>query len=667
MTIDQTRYGVCGADSWGPWEKNDFTDCFREIVINAGIPLLYSIGSLCIIIFVYIRQKRQKGLNYERLLNDQLSSNYGSIEQTVLTSDDEDNTDAILVRNKIFDYARLLIALILWGLFSALAFVRLRNNDEKKHGDYWVVAPTTEAAVWMYATVLALINITSQQRGILHVRGHMDILNLLVFTSSLLNLRSLYLKFQTEVTTEYAFTLWILAISFVLIILTILEPQDVDDSYSKPNAEGRFLSPETKTSLYSQFMFSWINPLINKGFRQTIIDKDVYEVPFSYRTKNCIKAFHKCLYQDSFLKSLICTLRKELIIQFFYSMGWSIITAFAPPYFLEKILIYVQNYPNNESSQVTAYLYAVGLFLGTVIASLLYQQALYIGRQVGMKTRSIIIGEVYLKALSRKDTSGSTNDEESKNKTGKITNLMAVDASKVAEISAYIFYMYCFPLQIIISISYLYSLLGVSALAGVLTMIIVYPVPTLINQRFETIHKRLMDATDKRMGVINELLQAIRIIKFFAWEGQFRAKVVKARDNELKEIKGRLVQQIYMENIWMALPLAIMVSVFLTYTRILGNDLSAAIAFTSLALFNNLRHAIDDIPAMVVSLIQARVSVNRIEKFLKEPEVSRLSVRPESIDDPVIGFRDASFQWPVGNEPSDDNSNVDVFLCQGTL
>jgi hypothetical protein len=32
------------------------------------------------------------------------------------------------------------------------------------------------------------------------------------------------------------------------------------------------------------------------------------------------------------------------------------------------------------------------------------------------------------------------NDEEAKNKTGKITNLMSVDAQKISELIAYIFY-----------------------------------------------------------------------------------------------------------------------------------------------------------------------------------------------------------------------------------
>ena len=50
------------------------------------------------------------------------------------------------------------------------------------------------------------------------------------------------------------------------------------------------------------------------------------------------------------------------------------------------------------------------------------------------------MGEIYLKSLSRKDATGVADNEEAKNKTGKITNLMSVDAQKISELIAYIFY-----------------------------------------------------------------------------------------------------------------------------------------------------------------------------------------------------------------------------------
>ncbi|KAF0506686.1 P-loop containing nucleoside triphosphate hydrolase protein [Gigaspora margarita] len=679
MVNNSILENICGTDPWGPWEDYDLTNCFREVVIDAGILLLYSTASLCTLISAYLQLRRHKGPDYERLLNSQCNSNYGTIEQSGLIEDNEtdldvsddnsDYSDETLVsnqeipKNMIFDGTRLAISIIICLIFSLLAIIRWQDHNGNQHGNYWIVTPILEAIVWGYAITLASFNIVSQQRSILHIRGHLNVLYSIAFVSSIINIHSLYLKLGIDFNLEYYINLLILSFSLILVCILIFEPQDDVELLSKPNADGRYSSPEVKCSLYDKLLFSWVNPLISKGFRSTLDDKDVFELPGFAKAKNILKAFHS-FQKSSIIKSLIFTFRKELLIQLIYSIIWSLMYSFVPPYYLQKLLSYVQDYPTPEDSYVTAYSYAFGLFWGTVIPSLCFQQALYIGRHLSVKSQAIIIGEVYLKALSRKDTSGIVDNEESKNKTGKITNLMAVDAQKISEFSAYIFYLYSYPIQIIISIWLLYSLLGLSALAGVLAIIITYPLQAYTNQMFQTIHKSLMAATDKRMGVINELLQAIRVIKFFAWEDQFRAKIMSARDNEIKEIKRRLMQWVYMICLWTSLPLIIMVAVFITYTKLFGNELTAAVAFTALALFNNLRHALDEMPSMLVYIIQAQVSNSRIEKFLKDPEIDR-KCSIQNFNDPYIGFKSATFQWPDG-EDSIDNSSVSVDLTMQT-
>ena len=64
------------------------------------------------------------------------------------------------------------------------------------------------------------------------------------------------------------------------------------------------------------------------------------------------------------------------------------------------------------------------------------------------------------------------------------------------------------------------------------------------------------------------------------------------------------MQWVYMENVWTFFPLFIMFSVFMTYTKLLGNELTATIAFTALTLFNLLRHALDEGPATIIAIIQ---------------------------------------------------------------
>lgn len=96
--------------------------------------------------------------------------------------------------------------------------------------------------------------------------------------------------------------------------------------------------------------------------------------------------------------------------------------------------------------------------------------------------RSIVIGEVFTKALRRKDLAGSsapeekvedekkeaTEEELEKASSGKIINLISVDTFRLSEICAYLHFVW--PelfLTIIITIALLFRVLGLSAVAGV--------------------------------------------------------------------------------------------------------------------------------------------------------------------------------------------------------
>ncbi|CAG8601812.1 1891_t:CDS:2, partial [Diversispora eburnea] len=140
----------------------------------------------------------------------------------------------------IYDYGRLFFSLAILGIFNYLSMIRWKNYDDEKHGYYWVITPVIETAIWMYATILSIINLASQQRGVFHIRGHLDLLYLLTVLSSLINIHSLYSKYGMDIKSdgEYYLFIWILIFSSVLLIITIFEPEDDPNGiYSKPNSK----------------------------------------------------------------------------------------------------------------------------------------------------------------------------------------------------------------------------------------------------------------------------------------------------------------------------------------------------------------------------------------------------------------------------------------------
>jgi hypothetical protein len=83
------------------------------------------------------------------------------------------------------------------------------------------------------------------------------------------------------------------------------------------------------------------------------------------------------------------------------------------------------------------------------------------------------------------------------------------------------------------------SLLGLSAFAGLIIIVIGWPLNSFITRCSIQIHKGVSASCDKRMAVLNELISAVKFIKFFAWEERWIQKTMEARGVEMEwMVKG---------------------------------------------------------------------------------------------------------------------------------
>jgi ABC-type multidrug transport system fused ATPase/permease subunit len=204
------------------------------------------------------------------------------------------------------------------------------------------------------------------------------------------------------------------------------------------------------------------------------------------------------------------------------------------------------------------------------------------------------------------------------------------------------------PVQILIAVVLLYQILGWSSIAGIGVMFLLMPINYCISSRFRVIQEQIMATTDKRIHTTNEVLQNIRIIKFFAWEERFGHVVGETRTAELKQLRKRYILWAIAATSWYASPMMITFLSFLCYTVIEQKDLNAPVAFTALSLFNVLRVPLDQLADMITNVLQTKVSVDRVEEFLREEETEKYHQLKHEDDDPeapMIGFSNASFTW----------------------
>ena len=445
---------------------------------------------------------------------------------------------------------------------------------------------------------------------------------------------------------------------------------------------------EPLASLISLASFSWVDAIVWTGFRKTFELSDVWNLVAKDKASRVLADFRQVKKTHGLVLRLLLFFKKQLLLQWFWA-AFSNVFTFLPTVLLQAILQYVEN-PHGTSVSA-AWLWVILLFISGAIQALGDGQALWLGRKICIQLRAIIIGEIYSKALRRKaaadtkdgeresttkppphgkagtdhsqDTPGKADgdhaEQEGQASNGTVINLMSIDSWKVAEISSYMHFLWASaPVQMVIAITLLYRILGYSSLAGIALMLLVIPLNLWIARAFQRAQKAIMTATDKRIHSTNEVLENIRIIKYFAWEERFQSIVGEKRAVELRALRKRYILWAMGATVWSAVPIVITLVTFFLYTVVEKRPLIPSIAFPALSLFSLLRVPLDQLADMIAHVQESKVSIDRVDDFLREEETEKYiqlrDSKRQNPGPPKIALRSATLTWSSKRGPGTD-------------
>ncbi|KAF5309503.1 hypothetical protein D9619_012343 [Psilocybe cf. subviscida] len=271
-----------------------------------------------------------------------------------------------------------------------------------------------------------------------------------------------------------------------------------------------------------------------------------------------------------------------------------------------------------------------------------------------------------------KDTSSSTGspapapkkdekkDEKDKDKednlVGKINNLVTTDLGNIIDSRDFLFLLISVPLQVGLSIAFLYTLLGWSAFAGLASMIILLPLPGYATKLLHSTQKTRMKKTDARVQKTTEVVSVLKMVKLFGWENKMLQQIQDARNDELKSVFKLKVLESLTGILNGVLPIITMIITYAIYTGVMKQQLNASVIFSTLNVFNTLRNQLFNVSWQITQATTGKVSLDRVNSFLKETELLDAYVQKSDTTDDVvipalpgeendIGFRNASFSW----------------------
>lgn len=202
---------------------------------------------------------------------------------------------------------------------------------------------------------------------------------------------------------------------------------------------------------------------------------------------------------------------------------------------------------------------------------------------------------------------------------GRVVNLMSVDTYRVDTASGLFHMIWTGPIACLITLALLLINLTYSALAGFALLVIGFPILTKAVKVLFARRKSINKITDQRVSLTQEILQAVRFVKFFGWESAFLARLGEIRKREIHSIQVLLAIRNAINAVSLSLPIFASMLSFITYS-LTSHGLQPAYIFSSLALFNSLRVPLNILPLVIGQVIDAWSSLFRIQEYLLSEE-----------------------------------------------
>ncbi|XP_015609770.1 probable multidrug resistance-associated protein lethal(2)03659 isoform X2 [Cephus cinctus] len=289
------------------------------------------------------------------------------------------------------------------------------------------------------------------------------------------------------------------------------------------------------------------------------------------------------------------------------------------PLFLGRLLRF---YNSEKISPLEAYLYAAGVIMCSAVNIFVIHPYMMAILHMGMKMRIACCTLIYRKALRLSKTAlGETM-------VGQAVNLLSNDVNRFDVAIIFLHYLWIGPLETAVMTYFLYNIVGISGVIGVLSLLMFIPLQGFLGKKSSVLRLRTAIRTDERVRLTNEIISGIQAIKMYTWEKPFSLLVEYARKREIKVIRSTsYIRGVIMSFIIFTTRFSLFITI-LAYV-LFDNRITAEKVFMLTAYYNILRQTMTVyFPQGITQIAEAIVSIKRLQKFMMYEE----RVVPEDVD-----------------------------------
>lgn len=407
--------------------------------------------------------------------------------------------------------------------------------------------------------------------------------------------------------------------------------------------------PVDNAGFFSFMTLHWLSPLALKAYKASSLSvDDVWGLSCHEASEiNCQRL--ESLWHDELkrrgregasLRRVFWRFCQTRTLMAMFSLLVTMTAGFIGPAILIRYLL---EYTQSSESSV---LYGLSLVAGISLMELIRSWTLALMWAVNYRTAARLRGAALTFAFQKILCLRNTKDISP----GELINICSSDGQRLFDAVTMGCLLVGGPLVGILGLSYTAYFLGPTALVGSAVFIIFYPMTTLGSRLTAYFRTKCVAVTDQRVRLMNEILGCIKFIKMYCWEDAFAQNIHKVRSEERSILeKSGIVQSLTMG----VAPIVVVIASVCTFTlhMVLGYDLTAAEAFTVVAVFNSMTFALKVTPLAMRSLSEGAVAVKRFQRLFMMDDREVVRVKMEDPDN-AVEFLDATLAWEKARTPA---------------
>lgn len=306
-------------------------------------------------------------------------------------------------------------------------------------------------------------------------------------------------------------------------------------------------------------------------------------------------SLHKVIWRFNRCRFVMAAIMMILFFVFIYV---------APAWLLKYLLDFLDDPEQPLWNGIAAAAY---LSLISLLRNLVCNCYWIIGVTAGVRLQGALQAFIYEKVLSAKGS-----DVRS---LGEILNYLSSDAERIFQSMQASIFAIGTPIMWLMNIIYCYFVMGPWSILGNVILLFYYPIMAFTAKLNTGFRDKAVVVTDKRIGLINQVLCNIKLIKMYAWEETFLQKLKEIRRDEQEILQKTLFLQSLSWSLSPTIPVIAPMASIVGYVWC-GQNLNSSQAFSILSAYCALLLPLNTLPVAVKGFSEGMVGCQRIQKLL---------------------------------------------------